>query len=173
MTTVIAIACIEQETRAIGKEDGSLLYSIQEDMRRFVSLTKGHPIIVGRKTFETFPKKPLPNRTNIVVTRNKDFECEGCPIYTHPRNALEAARAIDQEKVYVVGGGEIYTHLLPYTDELQLTVVRDLGFNETKTHIRFPEFYHSFVQTEISEWKRVCKDFDYIQYRYEHFRRVL
>ncbi|MDE7388799.1 MAG: dihydrofolate reductase [Muribaculaceae bacterium] len=105
---------------AIGRR-GDLLFHIPADLRRFKQLTLGHPIIMGRKTFESFPKGPLPGRRNIVITRNADYTRDG--IETAP--SLEAAIALAEgcERVYVIGGGEIYRQALPLATHLDLTEI--------------------------------------------------
>lgn len=105
---------------AIGRR-GDLLFHIPADLRHFKQLTLGHPIVMGRKTFESFPKGPLPGRRNIVITRNTDYIRDG--IETAP--SLEAAIALAEgcEKIYVIGGGEIYRQALPLATHLDLTEI--------------------------------------------------
>jgi len=121
--------------RGLGK-DNDLIYRIDEDMRRFRSLTKGHVIVMGRKTFDSIPGAPLPNRVNIVVTRQKDWSREGVIVVPSIEEALEKAREAEQEEVFVIGGGEIYAQALPFTDRLYLTIVDD----ERPADAFFPEY---------------------------------
>lgn len=131
----MTIAIIVAATRdmAIGNK-GDLLYHISDDLKRFKSLTMGCPIIMGRKTFESFPKGALPGRRNIVVTRNGDYRAEN--IETAP--SVEAAIAMCEgaERVYIIGGGEIYRQALPQASRLELTLV-DAECPEADT--RFPD----------------------------------
>lgn len=131
----MTIAIIVAATRdmAIGNK-GDLLYHISDDLKRFKSLTMGCPIIMGRKTFESFPKGALPGRRNIVVTRNGDYRAEN--IETAP--SVEAAIAMCEgaERVYIIGGGEIYRQALPLASRLELTLV-DAECPEADT--RFPD----------------------------------
>lgn len=113
--------------RELGK-GGQLLWRIPEDMRHFKELTAGHPVIMGRKTWESLPERfrPLPNRTNIVVTRQGDYEATGATI----ASSLEEARTIamgapGSDEVFVIGGGELYTLALPFVNRLYLTLVDD------------------------------------------------
>ncbi len=116
---------------AIGKNRelglrGRLLWRIPDDLPRFKRLTMGHPIIMGRKTWESLPEKfrPLPGRTNIVVTRQRDYKAEGATVVDSLENArAAAARASGAGEVFVIGGGELYTAALPYANRLYLTVI--------------------------------------------------
>ena len=97
-----------------------LLWHISEDLKRFKAITTGHPVVMGRKTYESLGR-PLPNRTNVVVTRRSDFQAPGCVVVS----SLEAAVALfpEKEEVFVIGGGEIYRQAMPLADKLYLTCV--------------------------------------------------
>ena len=98
---------------AIGCE-GGLLFSLPTDMKRFRSLTIDGTVILGRKTLDSFPGgRPLPRRRNIVITRKVDFDREGCEIVPSPQAVLEAAAGTEEEQLWVIGGGSVYTALLP------------------------------------------------------------
>ena len=108
---------------AIGHE-GGLLFSLPTDMKRFRSLTMGGTVILGRKTLDTFPGgRPLPKRRNIVITRNVDFDREGVEIVSSPQAALELAAGTEEEKLWVIGGGSVYTALLSKCKRVCLTKV--------------------------------------------------
>lgn len=172
MTKIVAIACIEQHTRAIGREDGSLLYWIKKDLRRFKTMTTGHPIIVGRKTFETFPKgRPLPERTNIIVTRNQEYSPDDCVVCLDPLEALAEAKKRDNEVVYVVGGATIYRQLLHETDELALTVVDGRESGQDEDIVLFPEFACNFSLAESSPWELSEQESGTVSYQYQRFVR--
>lgn len=97
---------------AIGR-DGDLLFSLPTDMRRFRSMTLDGTVILGRKTLDSFPGgKPLPRRRNIVITHNADFDREGAVIVSSLQEALDAAADEDPDKLWVIGGGSVYTALL-------------------------------------------------------------
>ncbi|GGG48690.1 dihydrofolate reductase [Hymenobacter glacieicola] len=113
---VVAVA----ENGVIGGEN-RLLWHLPLDLKHFKQLTQGHPIVMGRRTFESIGR-PLPNRTNLVVTRQTDWQAEGCQTAYGVLQALEAARALDEE-VFVIGGGEIYRQALPAADVVYLTEV--------------------------------------------------
>ena len=118
VTLVVAVA----ENGVIGK-DGALPWRIPEDMRRFKRLTMGKPVIMGRKTWDSLPRKPLPGRTNIVVTRNKDFRAEGARVAGSLTEAVEIAREEKPEAVMVIGGEAIYAEAMPPADRIELTEV--------------------------------------------------
>ncbi|MCH5204742.1 MAG: dihydrofolate reductase [Oscillospiraceae bacterium] len=107
---------------AIGK-NGGLLYSLPLDMKHFRATTKNSAVIMGRKTYESFPKRPLPERENIVLSRNSS-EIEGAKVFNDAKEMLSYVKTLDK-KVFVIGGGEIYRLLLPYCDEALITRVYD------------------------------------------------
>lgn len=107
------------ENRALGK-DNQLVWHLPNDFKRFKSLTTGHYIIMGRKTFESFPK-PLPNRTHVIITRQKGYEAEGCIVVNSIEKAIEICPK--NEESFIIGGGEIYNLSLPFADKIELTVV--------------------------------------------------
>ena len=103
---------------------GDLLFSLPTDMKRFRSLTLGGTVILGRKTLDSFPGgRPLPKRRNIVITRNVDFDREGCEIAASPQAALELAADTEDDKLWVIGGGSVYTALLHKCRRVYLTKV--------------------------------------------------
>lgn len=112
---------------AIGRR-GDLLAHLSDDLRRFKALTTGHTVIMGRKTFESLPKGALPNRRNIVVTRNADYN----PAGAETARSLEVALAMATDDAFVIGGGEIYRLALPLADTLYLTVI-DAGYDDADT----------------------------------------
>ena len=118
VTLVVAVA----ENGAIGK-DGALPWRIPEDLKRFKALTMGRPVIMGRKTWDTLPKKPLPGRLNIVVTRNAAFHAEGAIVAHSFRDALAIAQSENPDSVMVIGGAEIFAAALPLARRIELTEV--------------------------------------------------
>lgn len=125
----ISIIVAMDRNRAIGKTKlgvGKLLWDIPADLKRFRELTSGHPIIMGRRTFESilsYRGKPLPNRTNIVVTHDKDFKHEGVLVCYSIEEALKKAKEIEQNEVFIIGGGQIYNQAFPLIDRIYLTLV--------------------------------------------------
>ena len=118
---------------AIGHEN-DLLFSLPGDMKRFRTLTSGGTVIMGRKTLDSFPEgKPLPNRRNIVITRNEEFQREGCEVVTSPEAALELAAGTPDEQLWIIGGGSVYTTFLSRCKRVYLTKV-DAAAAETDTY---------------------------------------
>lgn len=126
--------------RVIGK-DNDLIWHLSDDLKHFKNLTKGHHVIMGRKTFESMGR-PLPGRTNIVITRQKDYKAPGCILVHTLEEAIRKAEGDSQP--FVIGGGEIYKHALDYAQTIELTEVD--GEFEGDTH--FPQF-------STDEWKEV------------------
>lgn len=161
MLTIIAAA---SENNALGK-DNQLLWHLPEDFKRFKTLTSGHYIIMGRKTFESFPK-PLPNRTHIIITRQPNYQApEGCIVVSSLEKAMELCPA--NEEAFVIGGGEIYKQALDVVDKIDVTRVHttidaDTFFPEidtTKWKLVFEEFHpkdekHAFDFTFLTYVKR-------------------
>ncbi len=116
---IITIAAVAQNN-ALGK-DNDLLWHLPDDFKRFKSLTTGHYIIMGRKTFESFPK-PLPNRTHIIITRQKKYPVsDNCFVASSLTQAIEMCPK--NEDIYIIGGGEIYKQSMDFADKLEITKV--------------------------------------------------
>jgi dihydrofolate reductase len=107
------------ENNALGKNN-ELVWHLPNDFKRFKSLTTNHYIIMGRKTFESFPK-PLPNRVHVVITRQTDYNPEGCIVVDSMEKALSVCP--ENEDSYIIGGGEIYNLGLPFADIIEITKV--------------------------------------------------
>ena len=114
ITMIVAVA----ENGAIGK-DNNLLWHISGDLKRFKAITTGHSIIMGRKTYLSFPKRPLPDRKNIILTTG-DNTYEGAFI---AKNIEQALALCDSDEVFIIGGESIYRQFLPYTTKIYLTRV--------------------------------------------------
>lgn len=121
----ISMISIIGKNRELGK-DGHLLFHIKDDMKRFRDITRGHAIIMGRKTFESkeIGGKPLPNKTNIVITRDESYMVEGTIVVNSLEEAIGKAKEIERQgEAFIIGGGQIYEQALPYSDKLYLTIV--------------------------------------------------
>lgn len=140
LSLIAAIA----ENRIIGS-GGQLPWNIPGDMQRMKSLTMGHPIIMGRKTHESIGRV-LPGRTNIIVTTQRNYEVEGAIVVDTLDKALAEAKKVDQEEVFIFGGGEIYTQSISLADRLYLTVVEGRFVGDAY----FPE-YSQFNQILFEE----------------------
>lgn len=127
---ITLIACINN-SGGLGK-NGELLYNISPDLQRFKRLTKDNIVIMGRKTMDSIIErngKPLPNRTNVVLTNDKDYKAkieQDIIVYNDVETLINQLKQRDtSQKVYVIGGQTLYEQLLPYTDMIELTVVDD------------------------------------------------
>ena len=142
MLTIIAAA---SENNALGK-DNQLVWHLPDDFKRFKSLTSGHYIVMGRKTFESFPK-PLPNRTHIIITRQNDYEVpEGGLAASSLQHAIELCPK--NEEVFIIGGGEIYKQSIEIADKIDLTRVH--------TTIEADTF---FPEIDTDKWELVFEEF--------------
>lgn len=141
---IILIAAIA-ENNALGKNN-DLLWHLPNDFKRFKEITSGHTIIMGRKTFESFPK-PLPKRNHIIITRQKDYNKEGCVVVQD----LETAFSIcpKNEDVFVIGGGEIYTQCIHLADQLDITKVH----HSFEADVFFPEI-------DLKIWELISEVFN-------------
>ncbi|GAB1858147.1 hypothetical protein MHTCC0001_29840 [Flavobacteriaceae bacterium MHTCC 0001] len=116
----IIVAASENDAIGLGNK---LIWHLSADLKRFKSLTNGHHIIMGRKTFESFPK-PLPNRTHIVITRQKDYTVpEGVIVVHSLEDAIDAAKSDSQP--FIIGGGQIYEQAINIADKIELTRVHE------------------------------------------------
>lgn len=141
ISIIVAIA----ENGAIGLNN-QLIYHISADMKRFKALTTGNTVIMGRKTFLSLPKGALPNRRNIVLSRNPDNTFPGTETFTSIEEAL--AHCNDDEKIYIIGGAEIYRQAFPIADELNITLV----------HNTPPLADTFFPNISNKEWKEVSRE---------------
>lgn len=141
---ISAIAALSENDRSIGLNN-QLLWNIPDDLKRFKELTVEHPVIMGRKTWESIPEKfrPLPDRTNIVVTRQTDFSAPGAVVVSSLDEAFERAEEIDPEEIVVIGGEQIYEQALPKIQKLYLTLV-DSG---EKGDTFFPDYSEFSTET--------------------------
>lgn len=150
MSLSIIVACAQN--MAIGKNN-DLLWHISDDLKRFKSLTSGHAVLMGRNTFDSLPKKPLPKRRNIVITHNPDFSYQ---IPDTATGTLEVVHSIQEallqtqgeEEVFVIGGADIYQQLLPLADKLYITWV----YQDFQADVYFPEIdLNQFERVKITE----------------------
>ncbi|MDG5799486.1 dihydrofolate reductase [Marinilabiliaceae bacterium ANBcel2] len=160
---IIIVAALD-ENNGIGKNGDQPAY-ISSDLKRFKQLTTGHSIVMGRKTFDALPKKPLPQRRNIVLTRNKKLNFPNCNVATSPQ---EIAKIVDKkEKIFIIGGGEIYKHFLPFASQLIIT----------RIHHKFTGIDTWFPKIDTSKW--IMKEDgpfkdekNGLHYSYQTFNRV-
>ncbi len=143
---VSAIAALAKN-RVIGKNN-DLPWRLPDDMKFFMETTKGHHVIMGRKNYDSLlPRfKPLPHRTNIVITRQKNFEAPGCIVLHAVEPGLEIARKNAEEECFIIGGAEIYKLAMPHTTRLYLTEIDAVVDGDTY----FPEI-------DQQKWKEVSR----------------
>lgn len=141
----IILIAAAAENNALGLK-GNLLWHLPDDFKHFKAKTSGHYIIMGRKTFETFPK-PLPNRTHVIITRQKNYSVpESCLVVSDLNQALEICP--EDEPCFVIGGGEIYTLALSVATKIELTRVHESFEADTF----FPEF-------STSDWEKTFEKY--------------
>ena len=143
---IISIIVAMDETRGIGL-DGRLPWHLPADLKRFKSLTMGHHLIMGRKTFASIGR-PLPGRTTIIVTRDQSFQPEGCLVAHSLETALEFARLDLENDVFVIGGAEIFVQAIELADRIYLTQVH----SSLPADVYFPEFAAADWQEIDSEY---------------------
>jgi dihydrofolate reductase len=129
----------------IGKGNG-LLCRLPADLKHFKEITWGRPVVMGRKTFDSLPNGPLPQRTNIVVSRNPDWRIEGALVCSSLDAALLKLR--DEEEVFIIGGATLYRQALPAADKLYLTQI----------HAAFPEADAFFPEINYREWRETRRE---------------
>lgn len=145
--TISLIAALTQNN-IIGRNN-DLPWSLPDDMKFFMRTTTGHHVIMGRKNYDSLPKKfkPLPNRTNIVITRQKGFQAEGCHVFNTIEAGIELAQQHHESEVFIIGGAEIYHQALSVTQRMYLT--------EIKTTLEGDTF---FPKVNHSEWNEISRE---------------
>ena len=138
---------------AIGK-DNDLIWSLPDDMNFFKKKTSGHTVIMGRLNYESIPKKwrPLPNRRNIILTTNPEYQEEGVDIFHQMSEAIESARKAGEEELFIIGGGQIYQLGLEYADTMYLT--------EIKAEFTADVFFPTYDKADWQEVERIPHQVD-------------
>jgi len=152
MITIVA-AC--SSNRVIGK-DNKLIWNVPGDLKRFKEMTSGHTVLMGRKTYESIGR-PLPNRRNVILSRNSELIVEGCFTYTSLVDTLDMFK----NDVFIIGGEEIYRQSLPYVNRIELTLIH----KEFEGDAFFPEIPLNFKMVNKIDMK--CEEFDYSYISYE------
>lgn len=144
---IVSLIAALTKNRVIGKNN-DLPWHLPDDMKYFMKTTSGHAVIMGRKNYDSIPEKfrPLPNRTNMVVTRNKNLQAPGCLIFHSVEEALNKARSSNEEEAFVIGGAEIYALSLPLATRLYLTEID----TELQGDTHFPEI-------DPQQWKEISR----------------
>lgn len=159
---MIHLLVAKSDNNVIG-QDNQLIWHLPNDLKHFKEITTGHPIIMGRKTFESIGRI-LPNRTNIIITRNRNYSIENAKVAHSLNEALELAKEIDKN-IFIIGGGKIYEQAIDFADILEVTEVHENFEGDTY----FPEI-------DLNVWKEISRikhykdeknEFDYSFVRYE------
>ena len=149
------------KNRVIGNNN-ELIWKLSSDLKRFKELTTGHPVVMGRKTYESIGR-PLPNRRNIIITRNSEYEVEGCEVVS----SLEEALLLSANDCFIIGGGEIYKQSLELADKIYLTLVHKDFEGDTQ----FPELSKEWAIIDNKDFEADQKNeynYSFIEYdRYE------
>ena len=141
------------KNRVIG-DSNTLIWHLPEDLKRFKQLTTGNAIVMGRKTYESIGR-PLPNRRNIIITRNSDYLVDGCEVV----NSLEEAFLLTGDDCFVIGGGEIYKQALSKADQIYLTLIDKEYYGDTQ----FPEI-GDWYESNREDFKNDDFEWSFIQY---------
>ena len=145
LTLVVAVA----RNNVIGR-DGVLPWRLSSDMKRFKAATMGKPVLMGRKTWDSLQKKPLPGRQNLILTRDADFVAQDAWVYTDLAAMLAAARAMAEaagvEEACVIGGAQLYNAVLPQADRIILTEVNLAPEGDARLHL------------DLSQWREVSRE---------------
>ena len=136
---------------AIGKnnemgKNGNLLCHLPADLKHFKEITSGHTVVMGRKTFDSLPNGALPNRKNIVISRNSNLKIENATVYSSFDYAL--IKLMDEDEIFIIGGAQIYSQILPDADKLYLT----------KIHADFPEADVFFPTIDYHQWRELSRE---------------
>ena len=154
---IISIIAAIGINRELGK-DNQLLWYLSQDLKRFKAITQGHPVIMGRKTFESIGR-PLPKRTNVVISSQENYQPEGVTVVTSLMEALILAPELDDEEVFIIGGGQVYADSLGYADRLYLTLVD----GEVEADTFFPEYQEQFgTEIQRESWQEGDLSGEYI-----------
>lgn len=159
---MISLIVAMDQNRLIGKNN-KLPWHLPADLQYFKKVTMGHPIVMGRKTFESIGRV-LPGRENVIVTRNKEFKAEGC-VVLHDIAQIKRFADNHEKEVFVIGGAEIFKEILPFTDRLYITEIHETFEGDTF----FPEIDEnewdeiSSKPGSIDEKNRFAHDFIILQ----------
>ncbi|MGL1886968.1 MAG: dihydrofolate reductase [Reichenbachiella sp.] len=162
----ISMIAAMSRNRVIGINN-DLPWSLPSDMKYFMETTKHHVVIMGRKNYQSLPPKfrPLPNRTNVVITRQENFEAPNCEVFQDLASGIEFARQQEEHELFIIGGGQIYELGLPLADNIYLT--------EIDTDIEGGEVFFPQLGPEWEAFSRISNDkddrhqyaFDFVKYK--------
>lgn len=153
---MISIIAIVGRNNAIGYKN-KLLWDIPDDMEHFKKITDKYTVVMGDKTFESIGHA-LPNRVNVVITRDKNYKANGCKIVYSLDEVLKMSREKKDKEIFIIGGGQIYKLFLPYADKLYLTLVDDKPKNADTFFPDYSEFKNVLSEEE--------KEYNGIKYKF-------
>jgi dihydrofolate reductase len=155
---IISLIAAVSQNHVIGKNN-DLPWHLPDDMKYFMNTTKGHHCIMGRKNYDSIPEKfrPLPNRTNIVITRQKNLQAPGCIIVNSIDEGIAIAKKNGEPETFIIGGAEIYRHTMEQTDRMYLT--------EIQAHIDGDTYFPEF---DKKVWKEVKRTHHTADERHQH-----
>jgi len=160
MKTISIIVAIAQNN-AIGK-DNQLLWHIPEDLKRFKALTTGHTIVMGKRTFESLPLRPLPNRRSVVITDIPGEQIQGCEMAYSIDDAI--SKMEEGRENFIIGGGMVYKQFMPLADKLYLTIVhKDFEADTFYTEIDYAQ-WKEIAREDVSANESLGFDYSYITY---------
>lgn len=158
---MIKIIVAMSKNRVIGNNN-ELIWKLSSDLKRFKDLTTNNPVVMGRKTYESIGR-PLPNRRNIIITRNLEYEADGCEVVS----SLEEALLLTNNDCFIIGGGEIYNQSIELADRIYLTLVN----KEFEGDTTFPELGKEWAKMSRKDFEADEKNeynYSFIEYdRYE------
>lgn len=164
MSKLSMVVAIAGKKRVIGKK-GGLPWYIPEELKRFKQITMGHPIIMGRKTHESIGK-PLPGRTNIIMTHDPLYQSAGCIITHSLSEAMDEAKSKEGgEEVFIIGGGELYKQALPLADKLYLTYID----KEIEGDVFFPDYSKFKKVLSESTWQ----EYNGSKYKFFELKKII
>lgn len=147
LVLIISAVVVVDSNEAIGFENG-LLCNLPNDLKRFKAVTSGHHILMGRKTFESIGK-PLPGRTNMILSHNHDLQLEGCSVFHDITSAINFAKAHGETELMLIGGSKVYELMQSYIDKIYYTRIHH-AFEQVDAH--FPKF-------DLTNWELVEQQF--------------
>ena len=158
---MIKIIVAISKNRVIGN-DNKLIWKLSNDLKRFKELTTGHPVVMGRKTFESIGKA-LPNRRNIIITRNNEYQVDDCEVV----NSIEEALLLTSEDCFIIGGSEIYKQTIGIADKIYLTLVHGVFHGDSF----FPEIEGCWKEISRQDFTKDGKnEYDYSFIEYERYQ---
>lgn len=165
---IISLIAALSKNRVIGRNN-DLPWHLPDDMKYFMQTTKGHHVIMGRKNYDSIPQKfrPLPNRTNIVVTHQKNFMASNCKIVNTIETGIAMARAATETELFIIGGSEIYALGLPYANRLYLTEIESTIEGDTYFPVISKNEWKEMSRTHHQTDARHIYGFDFVIYEKE------